>query len=118
MQITEVIDPEILFQDYSFSSSTIAPLVKHFEDYANWLNEKFSPKSVVEFGCNDGVLIAPLKQLGITAAGIDVSENITAMAREKGLDVTAGYFNEETAAALKERLGPVDIVTGSKRLRA
>ena len=31
VQILEVIDPAILFRDYSFSSSTIPPLVKHFE---------------------------------------------------------------------------------------
>ena len=51
------IDPEILFRDYAFSSSTVAPLVKHFEDYADWLDDRFQPKRVVEFGCNDGILL-------------------------------------------------------------
>ena len=56
VQILEAIDPEILFQDYSFSSSTIGPLVQHFENYAKWLYNKLSPEFVVEFGCNDGIL--------------------------------------------------------------
>jgi novobiocin biosynthesis protein NovU/D-mycarose 3-C-methyltransferase len=113
VQILEAIDPEILFQDYSFSSSTIGPLVKHFDDYAKWLKEKLSPRFVVEFGCNDGILLEPLVQMGVKACGVDVSDNITEMAREKGLDVITGYFDESTADVIKERVGQADVVTGS-----
>lgn len=113
VQIVKPVDPEILFQDYSFSSSTVPPLVTHFTDYASWLQQRFRPEKVVEFGCNDGILLQPLTELGIGAAGIDVSENICAMARDKGLEVTPGYFGPDTARVLYERLGPVDIVTGS-----
>src|SRR5438093_864973 len=55
VQIVDPIDPDILFQDYSFSSSTIGPLVAHFEQYASWMHKRFAPKKVLEFGCNDGV---------------------------------------------------------------
>jgi novobiocin biosynthesis protein NovU/D-mycarose 3-C-methyltransferase len=113
VQINEVIDPEILFQDYSFSSSTIPPLVRHFEDYARWLRDRFRPASVVEFGCNDGVLLAPLVALGIKATGVDLSRNITDLARARGLDVLTGRFDGQAADQLRERLGSVDIVTGS-----
>lgn len=113
VQITEVVDPEILFQDYSFSSSTIAPLVKHFEDYAKWLEVNLAPKSVLEFGCNDGVLLAPLEKLGIKAVGIDPSKNITEMGRGKGLDIHTGYFGEESAQVLAEKYDSFDVVTGS-----
>ena len=113
VQILEPIDPEILFQDYSFSSSTIGPLVQHFKNYAMWLKDKLDPISVVEFGCNDGVLLGPLGHLGIKACGVDISENITGMAREKGLDVVTGFFDESVSDAIKDRIGPVDIVTGS-----
>jgi len=87
VQILDLIDPEILFQDYSFSSSTIDPLRKHFEDYAKWLKNNLHPKLVVEFGCNDGVLLTPLEKLDIKACGVDISQNITEMARSKDLDV-------------------------------
>ncbi len=113
VQILEPIDPEILFMDYSFSSSTIGPLVQHFKDYAQWLKDKLNPESVVEFGCNDGVLIEPLTHFGIKSCGVDISDNITDIAREKGLDVVTGYFNESEADAIKGRIGQVDVVTGS-----
>ena len=32
VQIVEPVDPEVLFQDYSFKSSTVKPLVSHFND--------------------------------------------------------------------------------------
>jgi len=113
VQILEVVDPEILFQDYSFSSSTIAPLVKHFEDYAQWLNDKLHPQSVLEFGCNDGVLLKPLEALGMKAVGIDPSGNITELGRQKGLDIITGYFGESTAEDIVAKHGQFDVLTGS-----
>lgn len=113
VQIVDSVDPEILFQDYSFSSSTVPPLVSHFNDYAAWLQLRYAPKAVVEFGCNDGILLQPLSEMGIATAGIDVSRNICALAQDKGLDVVQGYFGPETARALRATLGAVDIVTGS-----
>jgi SAM-dependent methyltransferase len=113
IQVLNPVDPEILFQDYSFSSSTIKPLVDHFATYAQWLREKLSPRKVVEFGCNDGVLLEPLNRLGIQAIGVDVSQNITGIARGKGLDVVTGYFDADVARSIRERVGPVDVVTGS-----
>jgi SAM-dependent methyltransferase len=113
VQILEPVDPEVLFQDYSFSSSTVAGLVKHFDDYAAWLVERFRPDLVVEFGCNDGVLLAPLERAGVRAVGIDVSENITELARERGHDVLTGFFDRTLAERIRAERGEADIVTGS-----
>lgn len=113
VQIIDAIDPDVLFQDYSFASSTVAALVDHFRDYARWLFDRFTPKRVIEFGCNDGVLLEPLSALGVDAWGVDVSENITTIARTKGLQVLTGFFDERAAAEIRARAGPADVVTGS-----
>lgn len=113
IQIVDVVDPDILFQDYSFSSSTIPALVSHFGAYADWLRERFSPSRVVEFGSNDGVLLAPLEERGVEAWGVDVSENITELARAKGLKVLTGFFDVDAAQEIRERAGAADVVTGS-----
>ena len=70
LQILELVEPDILFQDYFFSSSTIDPLVTHFDEYAQWIKNKIQRQFVVEFGCNDGVLLKPLNKLGIKTFGI------------------------------------------------
>jgi SAM-dependent methyltransferase len=113
VQILDVVDPAVLFTQYAFSSSTVQPLVAHFRQYASWLTERFSPRTVVEFGSNDGILLDPLTKSNIRAVGVDISENITSLALAKGLDVVTGRFDQTTARALRERLGPVDVVTGS-----
>jgi novobiocin biosynthesis protein NovU/D-mycarose 3-C-methyltransferase len=113
VQILQPIDPDILFQDYSFSASTIPGLVKHFDGYAQWLVDRFSPDLVVEFGCNDGVLLDPLKSRGVRTAGADISKNIGDLARGKGLDVVSEAYTPEVARSLREQHGPADVVTGS-----
>ena len=115
VQITDPVDPEILFQDYSFATGTVAGLVKHFDAYAEWIKEGWDPKSVIEFGANDGTLVAALEQRGIKAVGVDLAANITEMARERGLDVITGAFSPGMADELRERVGGegADLVTGS-----
>jgi novobiocin biosynthesis protein NovU/D-mycarose 3-C-methyltransferase len=113
IQITNPIDPTVLFRDYAFSSSTVSPLIKHFEAYASWLIENFHPKSVMEFGCNDGVLLKPLQEQGVLAVGVDISENITEIARSNGLNVETGFFDRNLAQRLKQNFGEFDLVTGS-----
>lgn len=113
VQVLDPVSPDILFQDYSFSSSTIKPLVEHFRSYAKWMIEKLKPTLIVEFGCNDGVLLAPLKELGVRAVGVDVSKNITEAARAKGLNVLTGFFDAEMARRIRDEHGLADVVTGS-----
>lgn len=113
IQIVDPIDPQILFHGYAFSASTVPGLVTHFSTYASWLVERFSPKTVVEFGCNDGILLGPLNDRGVRAVGVDLSDNIGELARSRGFDVMTAGFTPAVAEELRERLGPADIVTGS-----
>lgn len=113
VQTTFVIPADTLFVNYFFSSSTVDYLVRHFIDYAAWLKNKLDPKLVVEFGCNDGILLEPLEKLGIRTCGVDISHNITELARSKGLNVITGYFDVDTARQIRQQYGPADVVTGS-----
>ncbi len=113
VQIVDPVDPDVLFQDYSFSATTVPALVEHFSGYASWLQDRFDPSFVVEFGANDGVLIDPLTKLGIRGIGVDRSDNITALARSRGHDVLTGAFTPELARDIRSEHGAADIVTGS-----
>ena len=113
VQVLDPVNPSILFENYSFSSSTIKPLIDHFEAYAAWMVARFRPSLVVEFGCNDGVLLSPLAKAGVRAVGVDISQNITDIARSKGLEVITGFFDATTARRIRDEYGPADVVTGS-----
>ena len=113
LQIVEPIAPDVLFKHYYFSASTVGPLLDHFKAYADFIATTLGAKKVVEFGCNDGILLGPLRERGVAAIGVDFSENITAIARAKGLDVVTGAFDPACADAIRARAGAVDFVTGS-----
>jgi SAM-dependent methyltransferase len=115
VQISDPVDPDILFQDYSFATGTVAGLVRHFDAYADWIKEKWNPSTVIEFGANDGTLVGALEKRGIKALGIDLAANITEMARQRGLDVITGAFAPAMADELRERIGGdgADLLTGS-----
>jgi 2-polyprenyl-3-methyl-5-hydroxy-6-metoxy-1,4-benzoquinol methylase len=94
VQILDHIDPNILFNQYSFSSSTVLPLVTHFEDLAVEISRLIPPGStILEIGCNDGILLSPLSKLGFKVQGIDMSKNIVEIAKDKNLDVFFGKFD-------------------------
>ena len=113
VQIVSPVDPEILFQDYSFATGTIPGLVSHFDAYAEWISVNFRPKSVIEFGCNDGTLIASLEKRGIRSLGVDLAANITEMARQQGRNVVTGAFGPDIVEELRDQMGQVDLITGS-----
>ncbi|SVC38658.1 uncharacterized protein METZ01_LOCUS291512, partial [marine metagenome] len=53
VQLLDVIDPEILFREYSYVTSVSPGLVRHFQEHANQLIERLSlsPRDlVVEIG--------------------------------------------------------------------
>ena len=113
VQISDPVDPAILFGDYSFKTGTIPGLVRHFAGFAGWLQETYAPRSVVEFGANDGTLVAALGERGIRAVGVDLAGNITAMGRAEGRDLITGAFGPELVPELREKVGEASVVTGS-----
>ena len=86
---------EVFNADYKYSSSTIPTLVNHFSDYSKFLCEWLSVSAnVLEFGCNDGVLLDFLSPLGFDCVGVDASANMVKMATKKGHNVIEGFFGE------------------------
>lgn len=117
LQIRETVDQAILFNPkYCYSSSTVRGLVRHFENYAREVAlapGTIKPKHLLDIGCNDGIFLEPLSRVGYEVVGIDASENVALMARNKGFDVHVGFFNLETARRLNRQYGYFDIITCS-----
>ena len=115
-QILNVVDADELFTDYRYLSSITKTLTGHFKDYAKVLKNEVLEHAddlVVEFGCNDGVLLSPLKELGVRAIGVDAAENVVKIARGKGLHVQHGYFGQEIAGSLRADHGAAKVITAS-----
>jgi len=117
LQVRETVEMSLLFGDfYCYASSTIPSLVTHFKTYAQSMFEHLDQKAglkLLEIGCNDGVFLEPLAQLGFDVVGVDASENIAAIAQEKGLDVQVGFFGKEKAQNMLDQYGEFDVITCS-----
>ncbi len=75
VQLSHTVDKEVLFADYMYDSSHSKEFIKHFESLAETIVEKYGKKvDVLEVGANDGILIKPLRELGLRAIGIDPAE--------------------------------------------
>src|SRR5438046_2930034 len=76
VQQLDDIPEELLFGgNYPFLSSTVSPRVReHFASYADYLVPS-SAEPVVEFGCNDGVLLRELRARGVVCCGVDLASN-------------------------------------------
>lgn len=113
LQISESIDSSRLFKEYSFSTSTVPGLVRHFSQYADWLWENYRPQRFLEIGCNDGVLLSPLREKGVQVFGLDISENIGDLARAKGLNVRSAKFCFEDVEQIRSWISDVDFISAS-----
>jgi SAM-dependent methyltransferase len=114
LQVTHLPPISAVFHDdYRYASSTVPGLVAHFVEYAAWLDARL-PRgaSVLEFGCNDGVLLERLSERGHACVGVDASENVATLARNKGISVHTGFMTPDLihAHALEAKF---DLVTCS-----
>jgi|SRR5208282_3658914 len=116
VQILNVVDPEVIFSDYRYLSSVTQTLTQHFRNYAALLQRDILPQThpfLVEIGCNDGVLLHPLKELGVEVLGVDAAENIIQLTRQRGLNVIHGFFGLTIADAIVKEHGRADVITAS-----
>ncbi len=114
VQIVELPPIEEIFnEEYKYATGTIPSLVKHFEGYSVFLDDILPRHArVLEFGCNDGTLLAMLKARGHEVVGVDASRNVAQMAAGKDILVFVDFFTPELV--LREGLSAqFDLVTCS-----
>src|SRR5581483_3561806 len=113
LQNLDVVDPEILFRDYTYRTSVSLGLVEHFANYArSAVSDLAIPKGslVVEIGSNDGSLLKAFKQEGMRVQGIDPARDIAQAATEQGVPTLPDFFTSEMAAAIAASNGPAMLV--------
>lgn len=118
VQVSNIVSAEVLFQEnYFFFSSAISTLVEHFEKFAQEIYDRFlkglSQPSVLEIGCNDGVLLKPLSDLGVHAIGVDPATNVVQLIDSKNFTVINDFFTEKLAVQIREKCGILDAVLSS-----
>ena len=114
VQIVDAISPDLMFKDYFYFSSSILTLKNHFYEYAKEVTSRFlqpETSKVLEFGCNDGVLLKPLADNNIkTVIGVDPAENIISTINDERIITICDYFTENVAEQVLKNYGEIDLV--------
>ena len=115
-QLSVVVPPEEMFDNYLYVSSTSSKFVKHFEDAAEKYIQEFDLNEnsfVVDVGSNDGVALKPLKKGGIKVLGIEPAKNLAMKANEEEIPTYNDYFDKDIVDDLVSKYGKANLVTAS-----
>lgn len=116
VQLTDVVDPNELFEDYVYVSGTSPVFVEHFQNYANQIVNKYKPSLdsyVLDIGSNDGTLLKFFKKMGYSVIGVDPAKDISQKACKEGIHTINDFFNFETSLKIKEEFGPASLITAN-----
>ncbi len=116
LQMLDVVDPRLLFENYVYVSGTSPVFVRHFQDYAAELIRRYTPAPgslALDIGSNDGTLLRFFKEAGLAVLGIDPARSIAEAATQAGIETAVGFFTPEFAERLRAERGPAAIVTAN-----
>jgi len=116
LQLLDVVDPSLLFRNYTFLSAGSAKLVEHFRSFADTVSARAAaggPKLVVEIGSNDGTLLRFFKEKGMEVLGVDPAEAIAQTASAAGIPTLARFFTPALAKEILAGHGPASIVAAN-----
>ena len=116
VQMLDIIDPKILFENYVYISGTSPVFINHFQDYANNVIKKFpelQKKFVIDIGSNDGTLLRFFKEAGFSVLGIDPAKDIARRANELGIETVTGFISSELAKKIRKEKGRAQIITAN-----
>lgn len=114
VQIDCVVNPDVIYRDYTFVTTSSLPLQGHFERYANDVINKLDTgpgQFAIDIGSNEGTLLQELKDRGLRVLGIEPATNIAKLSNERGIETVCDYFSPSSAERVSITHGQADLVT-------
>lgn len=116
VQLLDVVEPEALFRNYIYVSSSSPGLVEHFRRYADEVCSRLKPPNgtlVLDIGSNDGTLLKFFQGRGMRVLGVDPARDIASKATDSGIETLPTFFTAELAREVRRSHGPAAIITAN-----
>ncbi len=116
VQLSHIVNPDLMFKNYLYVSSTSNVFIKHFEFFAKDVKKSLRLKKddlVVDIGSNDGILLKPFQKLGLRVLGVDPAINVAKIANKNGIKTICDYFSPKTAKFIVENYGKPKVITAA-----
>ncbi|MBF0383330.1 MAG: class I SAM-dependent methyltransferase [Magnetococcales bacterium] len=116
LQLLDVVDPSLLFENYVYVSGTSQSFVDHFKRYIDSVIGKYPiPENslVVDIGSNDGTMLSFFKNYGFSVLGIDPARDIAHKATQSGIETWNSFFSPDLAQDIIRQKGLAHIVTAN-----
>ncbi len=113
LQNLDVVNPEILFRDYTYRTSVSLGLVEHFRQYAELALKELEIEPgglVAEIGSNDGSLLRAFQAHGMRVIGVDPAREIAEQATQNGVPTVPEFFNATIANDIRAAHGSAALV--------
>jgi hypothetical protein len=115
-QLSDVIEPDVLYADYIYVTSSSLGLAEHFDGYAVEVISKCHVPNgslVVDIGSNDGTLLGKFKARGMRVLGVEPASHIAKAATAAGVTTVSAFFTSDLAAQLARDHGSASIITAN-----
>lgn len=116
-QLSVVIDPSVLFSNYTYRSSINKGYIRHCREMARSVKEPLQIESgdlVVDIAGNDGALLAEFKdELGVEVVNVDPAANISAIAESRGITTINDFWSQKVAQEILEKYGRPKLITAT-----
>ncbi len=117
LQLKELINPKLMFDNYLYVSGTSNVLINHFKTYADNIIKKLNlnyKSPILDIACNDGTFLNFfIKKNFKTVVGVDPAKNLKKFNIKKKIDFNIGYFSNIFSKKLKKKYGKFDLITAN-----
>ena len=116
VQLLDVVDPRVLFENYVYVSGTSPVFVKYLGDQARSVASRFGLGTgdlALEIGSNDGTLLKAYRDGGLSVLGIDPARDIAARASASGIETWPEFFGPALADRVVRERGKAKVVAAN-----
>ena len=109
VSMKDFVKPELMFnEDYKYNTSLSTPMVNHFRQTAQMLENRFQPKKVLEIGSNDGPFISnfPVED----SLCVEPCDNFARVTADMGYITSTEFWTTELSDKIKDSNGYMDMI--------